>query len=339
MSDDLFPVPAITAFLDEHGIGSGPVRASRVGEGHSNLTYRVERDDVAVVLRRGPRPPLPRSTHDMVREARIQRTLAAHGVPVPQILAVEEDAARIGVPFYVSAWLDGIVITDEVPAHLADEAGRRTTVEAAVDALVALHAVDVTAPDVAGLGRPEGYLGRQVERFRGLWSVNSQREVAGIHELGDWLAEHLPTTQRHAVVHGDFRIGNLMYAADAPARVRAILDWEMATLGDPLADVGYLLATYASPDSVSTPMELTPVTRQPGYPSADDIATRYAAATGLDLGDLRWYEVLALWKACIFLEAMHTRWRAGERPGDAFAPTLTEGVPLLAEVALARTGA
>ena len=338
MSDDLFPVDVVTAVLDEHGIGSGAVRHRRVGEGHSNLTYRVERDDVVVVLRRGPRPPLPRSTHDMVREARVQRVLAAQGVPVPEILAVVEDESLIGVPFYVSAWLDGVVVTDAVPPALDPPAERRRTVEAAVETLLALHAVPVDDPDVAALGRPEGYLGRQVERFAGLWSVNSRRDLPAVDAIGAWLAAHLPTTQRHAVVHGDYRLGNLMSAVDAPARVRAVLDWEMATLGDPLADVGYLLATYAQPGSTPTPLELTPVTREPGYPTRDEVAEAYAVGSGLDLDDLRWYETLALWKAAIFCEAMYTRWVDGERPGDSFAESLGEGVPLLVETARARAG-
>jgi aminoglycoside phosphotransferase (APT) family kinase protein len=149
--------------------------------------------------------------------------------------------------------------------------------------------------------------------------------------VGAWLAARIPAGQATSVVHGDYRLGNLMLHLDAPARVLAVLDWEMATLGDPLADVGYLTATYTDGDAGPTPLDLSPVTRRPGYPTAAQLAERYAAATGLDLSPLPWYQTLALWKAAIFCEAMYTRWLRGERPGDTFAPTLERGVPTLLE--------
>jgi aminoglycoside phosphotransferase (APT) family kinase protein len=149
------------------------------------------------------------------------------------------------------------------------------------------------------------------------------------------LAARLPRSQRASVVHGDYRLGNVMFEPAAPSRVQAVLDWEMATLGDPLADLGYFLATYSEGGVAPTPLHLSPATAEPGYPSTDELAKRYAAATGLDLVHLAWYKALALWKAAIFCEAIYTRWLRGERPGDDFAPGLTEGVPLLLEQASA----
>lgn len=330
-SPPLLILESLTEFLDARELGSGPLSWLRIGDGQSNLTYRIQRDGLDVVLRRGPRPPHPRSTHDMVREARIQRLVGAAGVPVPQILAVGDDESVLGVTFYLMGFLDGEVVTTAVPSAL--EGSRRELVFAAVDALADLHRIDVTQGELAKLGRPDGYLERQVRLFSGLWNHNTERSIPDVAEIGAWLAAHVPTTAVHSVVHGDYRLGNLMFAPSAPARIRAILDWELATIGDPLADVGYFVATYAAPDRPATVMELTPATRDEGFPTRAEVLTRYSASSGRYLGDLDWYEALALWKSAIFCEAMYTRWLNGERPGDTFAPLLERGVPDLVEAA------
>ena len=330
----LLILDVVEGFLDAHGIGTGPITAERVGDGHSNVTFRVTRDGADVVLRRGPRPPLPRSAHDMVREARIQQALAGQGVPVPRILAVCDDEALLGVPFYVMGHLDGDVITDEEPQRIQTPQARRAVAMNMVDTLVSLHRVDASSPPVSDIGRPSGYLDRQVATFRRLWDVNTQRSVPDVVHLADLLAADVPRTQRHAVVHGDYRLGNLMITGSGEPEVKAILDWEMATLGDPLADVGYLLANYSEAGSPASALDLSPVTRRDGYPAAAELAERYADASGLDLSDLGWYRALAYWKSAVFCEAMYTRYLAGERPGDDFAPQLEAGVPELAQRAL-----
>ncbi|MFF9854208.1 phosphotransferase family protein [Streptomyces litmocidini] len=338
-SPPLLVLDGVTGFLDAHGIGSGPLAWQRIGDGQSNVTYLIERGGECVVLRRGPRPPLPKSTHDMVREARIQKVLGGHGVPVPEILAVCEDESLLGVPFYLMSRIDGTVVTDTIPAHLSPAEQRRATSEAVVDTLVALHGIDVTGGELATLGSPEGYLGRQVDRFRGLWEVNTTRSLPAVERIADWLVRNLPASQAASVVHGDYRMGNLMFAPQAPAKVLAILDWEMATLGDPLADLGYFTATYSEAGILTTPLELTPVTRAPGYPTRQQLAERYRDRMGLDLTPLPWYQTLALWKAAIFCEAIYTRWRRGERPHDtAFGPSLETGVPRLLEMAAQHAG-
>lgn len=334
----LFNGEAVTAFLDSHGLGSGPLEYERIGEGQSNLTYRIVRGELEMILRRGPRPPHPKSAHDMVREARLQRALGEVGVKVPRILAICEDDALLGVPFYVMEFLDGVVITDEIPEQLSSAQQRRATAFAAVDTLAQLHSVDVTQGSLASFGRPEGYLNRQVRLFTSLWAQNTRRSVPEVITVGEWLAANVPESQSSSVVHGDFRIGNLMFEPTAPAKVSAILDWEMATLGDPLADLGYLLATYAQQGSPATPMELTSVTRQPGYPTRSELLERYRSQHPLDTASLPWYQTLALWKSAIFCEAMYTRWLDGERPGDDFAPTLEEGVPRLIAAAVETIG-
>ncbi|MDH6235260.1 phosphotransferase family protein [Cryobacterium sp. CG_9.6] len=329
-SPPLLVLDAVEEFLDEQKLGAGPLRFARIGDGQSNVTYRIERGEDVFVLRRGPRPPLPKSTHDMVREARIQQLVSAEGVPVPEILAVCTDESVLGVPFYVMNFLSGITVADEVPTLLSSPEQRASTSAAVVDTLVQLHRVPVAEGGLATFGRPDGYLRRQVERFGGLWSVNTTRDLPDVARIGRWLGANIPLSQTASVIHGDYRTGNLLFAADAPARVLAVLDWEMATVGDPLADLGYLTATYSEPGSTPTPLERTRVTRQPGYWSRDELVARYQEQMPLDLSALNWYQTLALWKASIFCEAIYTRWLNGERPDDtSFGPSLAEGIPRL----------
>lgn len=330
----LLVIDTLTDYLDVHDLGSGPIRWDRIGEGQSNVTFRIRRNDIDVVLRRGPRPPIPKSTHDMVREAKIQQVLGGQGVAVPTILHTCEDESVLGVPFYIMDFVPGTVVTDTLPDFLGEAADRRTFSEALIDRLVDLHSVDVTVPEVAALGRPEGYLERQVKLFASLWEKNTQRSLPQVGRLGDWLGANVPVTQRHAVVHGDYRAGNAMIASSAPVEVAAILDWEMSTLGDPLADLGYFRATYTDREHPRTVMDLTPVTAEEGFLNRTELAQRYEQKTGLDLSVLPWYETFALWKAAIFSEAIYTRWLAGEMSaaGD-FTGSLETGVPELIEAA------
>ncbi len=331
----LLVVDRVEEYLDASGIGTGPLHVRRIGGGQSNVTFRIKRHGADVVLRRGPRPPLPPSTHDMVREAHIQHLLAPLGIPVPRILAACADLHVLGVPFYLMNFLDGDVVTDTIPAHLDAPARRRETSEAVADMLVRLHLVDTGHGGLAEIGRPEGYLQRQLKRFAGLWKHGATRGLPQVAELGAWLEAHRPETQRTALIHGDYRVGNLMFRKSGPVRVQAVLDWEMATLGDPLADLGYLTATYAQAGSAGTIMELTGVTAQPGYLTREELALRYNQSFGLDLSTLPWYQALALWKAAIFSEAIYARWQHGERDdgGEGLGAVLERGVPRLLDAA------
>lgn len=330
----LLVLDVLSRFLDEHGIGAGPIAWKRIGEGQSNVTYLLRRGGTDVVLRRGPRPPLPKSTHDMLREAKIQRILGTVGVATPPILAVCADESLLGVPFYVMEFVDGHIVTDSIPPRFASAGGRRRLSELTVETLAALHGIQVGGEPLSSLGRPDGYLQRQVTRFTGLWSVSSTRNLPQVHELSGWLAAHLPVSQRASVVHGDYRLGNIMFAAEDEPRVSAVLDWEMATLGDPLADLGYLTATWSVDGAPPSPMELSPVTAMPGFLDRDGLIDYYVALTGIDATALPWYQALALWKASIFSEAIYTRWLMGERPDDTtFAPALETGIPQLLDAA------
>ena len=328
----LLVVDAVVGYLDDCHIGSGPLSWARIGDGQANVTYRLRRQGADVVLRRGPRPPFAPSTHDMVREARILRVAGAHGVPVPEVLAVCEDESILGVPFYLMRWLDGDVLTDSTPE------GMRSAPQAVgaelVRGLAAVHSIDIDDPEVAALGRPDGYLERQLHRFAALWDANTSRTLPLAEVLWRWLVDNRPQTQRNVMVHGDYRLGNVMFYPSGPARLLAILDWEMSTLGDPLADLGYMAVTYSEPGEERLPVQMTTMTCSPGHLSRSDLIAEYAKYVDLDLEMLPWYQTFALWKAAVYCEAIYARWLRGERPEDTvFAPSLEAGVPDLLRAA------
>jgi aminoglycoside phosphotransferase (APT) family kinase protein len=331
---DLLAPDALAAFLDSRGLGRGPLEATRIGDGASNLTYVVERDGARVVVRRPPPPPLPPSAHDMAREARIQLALADSGVPVPRVLALCESDEVMGVPFYVMEEVDGVVIGDEVPAALDAPAERHRLGLALADALADLHAVDWRAAGLEGLGKPTGYLERQLKRWTGLWEVNATRELPAFHRVGERLAATMPQSPPAAIVHGDYRLGNVMVSRTPPAEVVAVVDWELATIGDPLADLGYLLATWSEAGLPEHPMLLSRVTATAGFPTREELARRYAERAGRSISDLSWYQALALWKSAVFCEAIYGRYLRGERD-DAWAGSLADGLPRMVETAAA----
>jgi aminoglycoside phosphotransferase (APT) family kinase protein len=336
----LLVLARVREFLDEHQLGSGEVRARRIGEGGgSNFTFLLERDDDRFVLRRPPRPPLPPSAHDVVREAKLQLALREAGFArLPEIVAVGEDESVLGVPFYVMTYLDGYVPTDELPPGLESEPARRRLGDDLVDSLVEIHEADVTTPGLTAFARPGSYNERQVRRFTQLWGVNKTREIPKVEQVGAWLADHLPSPLPETVVHGDFRLGNTMVAPGDTSRIVAVLDWEMGAIGDPRADVGYLLAMYSEPGGPPNLLGTSPVTASPGFPTRSELVERYVARSGRDVEPLHWFEALALWKAAVFCEAIYGRFVRGELGvEDESAARFEQGVPDLAEAAAAAT--
>jgi aminoglycoside phosphotransferase (APT) family kinase protein len=318
-------------FLDAHGLGEGPLEAEPIGEGHSNVTYLVRRSGGQWVLRRPPRPPLPPSAHDVLREARLLTAVRDADLRTPPVLATCEDEAVIGAPFYLMPHIEGEVITTVVPAALAGEASHARIGAELLDALVELHAVDWRACGLEGYGKPTGYLDRQLRRFGGLWEHNRTREIELVDRLTEWLAAHKPESGEATIVHGDYRLGNTMFAPGAPARLIAIFDWELATIGDPLADIGYLLATWAQegdPDNAIS--ALGGITRRPGFPTREQLVERYEQGSGRSMSSVPWYMTLALWKSAIFLEGSYKRRLAGTTD-DPFFDLLEQGVPDIAE--------
>jgi aminoglycoside phosphotransferase (APT) family kinase protein len=231
-------------------------------------------------------------------------------------------------------YIEGHVITSEIPKPLDNPEERRRIADELVDALVEVHAVDWRACGLEGYGKPTGYLERQLRRFNGLWEHNKTRELPIVQEVGDWLAQNMPESPEATIVHGDFRLGNTMVANDAPARLIAIFDWELSTIGDPLADVGYLTVTWVQPDDPSDTMfsNLTSVTRREGFPTREEMVARYEERSGRSMAALNWYQTLALWKAAVFMEGNYKRFIVGASD-DAYLGLFDEGVPALAEKA------
>lgn len=335
--EPLLVLEPLEEFLDAAGLGAGPTEAEEIGEGHSNVTYLLRRGAEKLVLRRPPRGPLPPSAHDVLREARLLEALGPLGYPVPAVLARCEDEDVVGAPFYVMPFVEGHILAGELPEPLAADDGPRRIGEDLVDRLVDLHAIDFERAGLAGFGRADGYLERQLKRFGGLLEMNATRPLPALEAVADWLAGNLPSSPGPTIVHGDYRLGNVMYAPDEP-RLVAVLDWEMATIGDPLADLGYMTAMWAEPDDPPNPVgDLSEVTRLPGFLTRAELTARYAEATGLGVEALPWYQVLALWKAAIFLEGSYKRFQAGTTV-DPYFGGLGEGVEKLSRLAGERAG-
>lgn len=325
----------VETFLDAHGLGSGPIVVTRIGDGGgSNFTFLIERGGERFVLRRPPRPPLPPSAHDMVREAGLQNAIRAAGFTrLAEIVAVCEDESVLGVPFYVMRYLEGNVITQELPPGLETEDARFALGMDLVDTLVEIHAA--RGPSLEPFARPGSYLERQVKRFAQLWEINQTREIPVVDEVARYLAANTPEPLEPTVVHGDYRLGNSMVSPADPTRIVAVLDWEMGAIGDPRADVGYLLATYSEPNGRVSALGSSPVTAEPGFPSRAQLIERYVERSGRDVEPLAWFEALALWKAAVFCEAIYGRFVRGELGDeDTRAAIFEVAVPLLAETAL-----
>jgi aminoglycoside phosphotransferase (APT) family kinase protein len=323
----LLVLEPLRRFLDGEGLGAGEIRAEPVGEGHSNVTYLVRRGDLEAILRRPPRPPLPPSAHDVLREARLLRAIADTPARVPRVLASCDDEQVIGAPFYVMERVEGEVITESLPPALDEIAERRRIADELIDALVEVHAVDWRACGLEGFGKPTGYLERQLRRFGGLWEVNRTRELPGVERVAAWLAEHVPTSEPATIVHGDYRLGNTMFASQPPARLVAIFDWEMATIGDPLADVGYMCVMWTQADDAGGGLRehVGRVTRAEGFPTREQLVARYEERSGRSVRDLRWYTAFALWKSVIFMEGNYKRAVVGATD-DPYLKAFGDGV-------------
>jgi len=330
--EPLIVLEPLLEWLTANGLDApDELSATPIGEGHSNVTFALS---TGVVLRRPPRGPLPPSAHDVLREARLLRALQDTPVRVPKMLAACDETDVIGAPFYVMEQVAGEVIADSVPAPLDNPEQRGQISDELIDALVELHGVDWTALGLEGFGKPTGYLERQLRRFTGLWEHNSTRELPQVEEVGRWLAANLPESGPATIVHGDFRLGNTMFAATAPAQLVAIFDWEMATIGDPLADVGYMLMHWTEPGDALGKFNLNNVTLLPGFPTREQLIARYEERSGRSVNALDWYITLALWKAVVFMEGNYKRAMSGSTD-DPYLKSFEEGVVEIADRALA----
>jgi aminoglycoside phosphotransferase (APT) family kinase protein len=334
--EPLLVLEPLLRHLDAHGLGEGEPEIEPIGDGHSNVTYALRRGSAELVVRRPPRGPLEPSTHDVLREARVLRALEGRA-PVPRVLLECDDLGVIGAPFYVMERIAGEVIADAVPPALDTEPERRRMGEQLVDALVTLHGVDWRAAGLEGFGRPEGYLERQIRRFGGLWERHRTRDLPAVERVGRWLGEHVPESPPATIVHGDYRLGNVMYAPAAPARLVAIFDWEMSTIGDPLADLGYLCTFWIDRDDPPAGIfEQHALTREPGWPTRAELVARYEERSGRSMSDIRWYQAMALWKIIVFMEGNYRRALAGS-VDDPYLTSFGEAIAGLADRAEAFT--
>lgn len=327
----------LAAFLSRavtvHAHAGDPLKVSLLSGGRSNLTYRLTWGPHDWVLRRPPLGHVLETAHDMGREARVLTALAPTAVPVPEVVAVCADDSVLGAPFYVMETVDGWVPrSDEDLARLEREAAR-SLADGFIDTLADLHNVDPGEAGLADFGRPEGYLERQLRRWAQQLASSRSREIDGFDELARRLAERTPPLQRGAIVHGDFRLDNVVVDPERPGRPRAVLDWEMATLGDPLADLGLFHLYWIGWAGIENPIAGTPGLC-PGFPPWGELAARYAARTGLELEHLDWYLAFAPYKLAVILEGIHFRHRQGLTVGEGFE-AIAGMVPLLVDRGLA----
>ncbi|MEW2397708.1 phosphotransferase family protein [Streptomyces sp. NPDC046862] len=308
------------------GLVSGPLTGRLIEGGRSNLTYEVTDGTSKWVVRRPPLGHVLATAHDMKREHRVISALYPTNVPVPRPVLLCEDEEVLGSPFYVMDFVEGTPYrTAEQLAPLGPERTREAVLSL-VDTLVELHAVDPAEVGLEDFGRPEGFLDRQLRRWGKQLDASRNRDLAGIDELHATLGRALPHSPAPAVVHGDYRLDNVLLGEDD--RIRAILDWEMSTLGDPLTDLG-LLVMYSVPLGLpDSPVSTTAAA--PGHPDPAEIVERYAARSGRDVSEVSWYTAFAWFKLAVILEGIHYRYTLGQTVGRGF-DRIGELVPVFIE--------
>ncbi|MFJ8780801.1 phosphotransferase family protein [Streptomyces sp. NPDC102476] len=329
-------VPALQRYFDHHVPDcTGPLRIGLLQGGRSNLTYEVTDGTHRWVLRRPPLGVLTPTAHDMDREYRVVAALGGTGVPVARAVLSCRDPEVIGAPFCVVDFVEGTVLRDGDDAAVLPPDEARQAADALVDALVALHSVDASDVGLDDFGRPDGYLERQVRRWRGQWEKVATRSLPDVDELHGRLARAVPVSGAPAIVHGDYRLDNTILAPDGFGRLAAIVDWEMATLGDPLADLGMLLM-YWDPTCEPVLGARHVPTANPGFPTGPELAARYAEKSGHDTDALPYYQALGCFKLAVIAEGIHARYLAGrtvgigfERVGSAVPALLRSGLDLL----------
>ena len=283
--------------------------------GHSNLTYLLRAGGREYVLRRPPLGPVAPKAHDMVREFHILRAVHPHFPEAPEPLAVCEDAAVLGAPFFVMERRRGVVLRERTPAEMPP----RAIGEAFLDTLVRLHAIDIRAGGLADLGKPEGYVERQVRGWADRWQRARTGEGAAMDEVVRWLAAHVPQALPPSLIHNDYKLDNVMLSGGAAVRVEAVLDWEMATVGDPLSDLGLTLCYWHwATDPAVRAAGIPALTSEPGWYSRDELVERYAEKTGRDVRRIGYYEVLGVFKLAVIIQQIYARYFRGQTQDARF---------------------
>lgn len=292
-------------------LGVDGVTVEQFPGGHSNLTYLVRAGEREYVLRRPPLGPVAPKAHDMAREYAVLQAVHPHFPPAPDVYALCEDPGVIGAVFFLMERRQGVVIRGEIPAAFAAEAGRIS--QAFADGLVALHSIDIERHGLAALGKAEGYLERQVRGWTDRWNRAKTEEMPEMQQIIRWLAERIPVSGPPALVHNDYKLDNLMLDAGDPSRIVAVLDWEMATVGDPLSDLGLTLCYWTLTDGRERV-----VTTEPGWYSPQELVEHYAARTGRDCSRIQYYEVLGIFKLAVILQQIYFRWVKGQTQDERF---------------------
>jgi aminoglycoside phosphotransferase (APT) family kinase protein len=323
---------ALTRWLDaEHpGVRQGELSGAVIAGGKSNLTYRITDGTATWALRRPPLAHVLPTAHDMAREYRVISALVPTDVPVPQTIALCTDAEVLGANFYLMSFVDGVVLDDpDTVAGLTPDVAARTC-DQLVDTLVRLHEVEPASVGLADFGRPEGFLARQVKRWYQQWQANETEPREIIPQLIDRLTTTIPDQSPPGIVHGDYRLTNVMYRPDLDS-IAAVVDWEMATLGDPLTDLG-LLVVYQTLSAVDD-FVMPRMNPGDGFRTADEMVARYGAGSGRDLADLDWYVGFGYFKLAAIAEGIHNRYLQGKTVGEGFTH-FGAAVPGLLDTAL-----
>ena len=334
-------VEAVTRWFRDHVEGAKPpLHFALIAGGHSNLTFKVtDAGGGEFVLRRPPLSHVLASAHDMGREHKIISALWPTPVPVPQALGFSPDPAVNGAPFYVMRFVPGVVLHDaDIALRSLGEAERRSTGESFVDVLADLHAVDVDAVGLGDLAKKEDYIARQLKRWYGQFQQSKTRELPAVDRVHDVLKARIPKQVGTSVVHGDYRLGNCI-TDPARGKIVAVLDWEICTLGDPLADLGYVLATWTQSTDPLAGAPGAP-SLAAGFPSRDEVLARYAARSGREVSQIDYYVAFAMWKSACIIEGVYARYLGGalgktEVNLDQFKQRI-EAFANLAEEAVAR---
>lgn len=314
-----------------------PLEIFQFPGGHANLTYLLRYGGAReYVLRRPPLGPIAPKSHDMVREYRALAALGPYYPHAPRVFVLCEDPAVIGAPFFVMERRHGVVVRRTIPPEITDTPEvRRRIGEAAIDALADLHLVPVAGTPVAALGKPEGFVARQIRGWAERWVRAKTEEMPSMETLATWLADRIPPPCQPTVVHNDFKLDNMMLDAADPGRVVAVLDWDMTTIGDPRIDLGTLLGYWPE---ASDPPERLAIAMQPtyleGFPTRAEVVARYAARTGGDVAAIAFFETFALFKLAVVLQQIYVRFVRGQTKDERFA-AMGESVRRLADIAMA----
>lgn len=337
--DESFDVERLTTWLSSvDDLPEGRPRVSQFGGGKANLTYLLTfLDGSELVLRRPPLGPVASGAHDMGREYHVLSRLWRSFDKAPKAIAFCEDASVIGSEFFLMERREGVVVRREVPDLFGagnDSDANRALSEVVVDTLAELHSVDPASCDLGGIGHPDGFLRRQVEGWQGRWEKAKHEDNPLAVELGVWLGDHLPAETMPTLLHNDWRLDNMAVSPTEPGRCVAVYDWDMATRGDPLADLGTLMGSWFDPGEAPGELGMMP-TQTPGWLDRAAAVDRYLRRSGRDSSSVEWYLVFGAWKLAVILQQIFIRWLRGQTKDSRFA-TLDEGARHLLRLAADR---